>query len=300
MTTASVPAWRLAGIVWNDLGASLEWLSPIGEGRSRDLRPGARLALVVGRDRRCVGVWHGGRRIPCATRAPIHPAATSGQCASCAAMARSRSVATDTLLDDPREFSVYLAHHGYVVKVGITATERGHARLLEQGAFTGVILSSGTLVSARRCEALLSTALGLPQQVRATSKRQARTEPGTADRRETELREISGQARTLSWPAGQTRHADQPFDLTTAYGLGPDGVAPALAVAPLAPDQAVVGDVICRIGRDIYLETSDGIVLVDTGLLQGWSFARASDDTPLSTGLATVGYRARPEPDALF
>lgn len=300
MTAVSAPAWRFTGLVWRGREVSVAWLAPTGDVRTSDVGLGSRLALVAGPDRRCVGVWHDGRRIPCATRTPIDPAATSGQCTSCAAMARSRSVATDTQLDDPREFSVYLAHHGYLVKVGITATQRGHARLLEQGALAATILSSGTLISARRCESLLSTVLGLPQQVRTARKRQARTEPGTAAGRETDLREISGRARTLSWPAGQTRRTGEPFDLTTAYGLGPRGVAPSRAVAPLAAGHAVVGDVVCRIGRDLYLGTPGGVVLVDTGLLQGWAFTRAVDDASLSTQLVAVRYEARPEPEALF
>lgn len=95
---------------------------------------------------------------------------------------------TDTALDDHREFSVYLAHHGSVVKAGITASERGQARLLEQGALSSLILSTGTLLSARRCEALLTTALGVPQD-------------------------------------------------------------------PLEPGVTIAGEIVCRIGRDLYLAT---------------------------------------------
>ena len=152
------PAWRPSRLAWTDASspaAALEWLSPAGEVRSSVLDVGARLALVVGANRRCGGLWWDGRHVPCAARAPIDPRAKSGQCESCAAMARTRSVATDTMLDDPRQFSVYLAHHGSVVKVGITATERGQARLLEQGALSSLFLSAGSLVSARRCESLL-------------------------------------------------------------------------------------------------------------------------------------------------
>ncbi|MGW7008514.1 DUF2797 domain-containing protein [Streptomyces sp. NPDC054933] len=49
-------------------------------------------------------------------------------------------------MDDPRPFTVYLAHHGTAgVKVGITAVERGTARLLEQGALASLALSTRTL-----------------------------------------------------------------------------------------------------------------------------------------------------------
>ncbi len=215
-------------------------------------------------------------------------------------MARSRSVATDTLLDDPREFSVYLAHHGYAIKVGITASERGQARLLEQGALSATMLSAGSLVSARRCEALLTAALGLPQQVKTARKRQARTDPGTAAERAAALRDTAERARALDWPAGQTFQAGEPLDLTPVYGLGPDGVLPTHAISPLAPGQAIVGDVACRIGRDIYLDTPQGLTLLDSGHLQGWSLTRADDGVELTAGLAPLAMRREPEQDALF
>ncbi len=56
------------------------------------------------------------------------------RCEECARLDRAHSVAADTLADDPRPYHVYLAWFGTgMVKVGITAVERGSARLLEQG-----------------------------------------------------------------------------------------------------------------------------------------------------------------------
>ncbi|GAA1862515.1 DUF2797 domain-containing protein [Myceligenerans crystallogenes] len=300
MSRTTAPLWRATGLAWAETGARMEWLSATGEVRAGEIELGAELGLVVGPDRRCVGVWAAGRRIPCATNTSLDPAATSGQCASCAAMARSRSVATDTQLDDPREFSVYLAHHGSVVKAGITATERGRTRLLEQGALAAAFLSAGSLLSARRCESLLTAALGLPQQVRTARKREARRSPGTAEQRGGELSDVVARAHALDWPDGQTLRDPSPFDLTDTYGLPPDGVRPGHAVAPLSPGQVITGTVICRIGRDLYLATPAGLVLLDTGLLQGWTLARPDDRTGVTATLTPIATHEEIAPDALF
>ncbi|WP_419706646.1 DUF2797 domain-containing protein [Promicromonospora sp. NFX87] len=281
-------AWRPTGLAWTEAGAALEWLSPAGEVRASAVDLGARLSLVVGPDRRCTGLRWDGRRVPCAARASIDAGAKSGQCDSCAAIARTRSVATDTVLDDPREFGVYLAHHGSVIKVGITATERGPARLLEQGALSSMILSAGTLLSARRCEALLTTALGVPQQVHTARKRGARLAPGTASARAAELVAAAEQAAGLVWPPGQTRTATGPVDHTPSYGLPDGGIVADQEIDPLQTGATINGEVVCRIGRDLYLSTPDGIVLLDTGLLQGWALNRAEDDALLTARTTPV------------
>jgi hypothetical protein len=288
MTGTPAPAWRPTRLVWTEAGAALEWLSPTGDMRSSAVDLGARLSLMVGPDRRCTGLWWDGRRVPCTARAPIDAAAKSGQCDSCAAIARTRSVATDTVLDDPREFCVYLAHHGSVVKVGITATERGRARLLEQGALSSMVLSAGTLLSARRCEALLTTALGVPQQVHTARKRGARLAPGTASARAAELLVVAEQAAGLDWPPGQTRTAAGPVDHTPSYGLPDGGIIAEQGIDPLQTGATVNGEVVCRIGRDLYPSTLDGIVLLDTGLLQGWALDRAEDDAPVTARMTPV------------
>ncbi|MDR7385329.1 DUF2797 domain-containing protein [Promicromonospora iranensis] len=288
MIDASAPAWRPTGLVWTEAGARLEWLSPTGDVRASAVEPGARLSLRVGSDRRCTGLRWDGRRVPCTAAAPIDAGAKSGQCVSCAAIARTRSVATDTALDDPREFTVYLAHHGSIIKTGITATERGQARLLEQGALSSMVLSAGSLLSARRCEALLTTALGIPQQVRTARKRGARLAPGTALTRAAELVAVAEHAAGLDWPSGQTRTTTDPVDHTPTYGLPHGGIAPDQQIDPLHAEATINGEVVCRIGRDLYLATSAGLMLLDTGLLQGWALSRAHDDEPFTAGATLV------------
>ena len=79
MTDIPAPAWRPTGLAWTQTGATLEWLSPTGEVRASAVDLDARLTLRIGADRRCVGRWWGGRRVPCAARTPIEAGAKSGR-----------------------------------------------------------------------------------------------------------------------------------------------------------------------------------------------------------------------------
>lgn len=187
-----------------------------------------------------------------------------------------------------------------MVKAGITAAERGPARLLEQGALSSLFLSAGSLLSARRCEALLTTALGLPQQVHTARKRAARLEPGTASSRSADLTTVAERAAGLEWPPGQTWNATEPADHTPTYGLDDDGYAPARQLEPLRAGATISGDVTCRIGRDLYLTTADGTTLVDTGLLQGWALTRADNDAPFTAATSLVTMAREPTHDVLF
>lgn len=215
-------------------------------------------------------------------------------------MARSRSIATDTRLDDAREFHVYLAHHGRVVKVGITAVERGHTRLLEQGALSSLFLSRGSLVAARRCEALLTTALGLPQQVTVVSKRSARRAPGTPSGRAADLLGLAERTAGLAWPPGQARLEASPVDHCPGYPLPDGGLTPGFELCPLAAGAVLAGEVACRVGRDVYLVTPDGILLVDTGLLQGWALTRAGEGVQFTAPVHRVETTKGADHDVLF
>ncbi|WP_078856573.1 DUF2797 domain-containing protein [Streptomyces sp. NBRC 109706] len=292
--------WRTLGVGWRDGAAGWEWAGPGGVARSSPLPVGAELAFTVGADRRCVGVWRSGRQLACPTAALIDPAARGARCASCQTLDRSHSVATDTGLDDPRPFTVYLAHHGSVVKVGITAVERGASRLLEQGALASTVLSTGPLPAARRCEHLLGAALGLPDRVTAARKRAARLRPAPADERAAALLATTERAHRLpGWPDGQARREPAVVDHTAAYPLPADGLRPASAVAPLAPGHVLTGTVRCRIGGDVYLAAPGGrLVLLDTRLLAGWALAPAPPDAGFSAPLAPVEHREQPEDQA--
>ncbi|MGC4940997.1 DUF2797 domain-containing protein [Kribbella sp. DT2] len=285
---------RVTGLLWSGGEAQLEWVT----GKVSPLGLGTELAFVFGADRRCIGIWRS-RRLACSTSTVLEPTGRSPQCPDCQAMERSNSIAADTRLDDPRSFSVYLAHHGSVVKVGITATERGEARLLEQGALSSTFISSGSLLGARRIENLLMTTLGLPDRVSTTRKRAARGRPVETAARSAALRDLAGRAAELSWPEGQTRCESPIRDHTTAYGLPADGLHPDAALRAPTAGGTLAGEIACTIAGDIYLRTSLGVVLLDTHLLAGWSLRAAEPGALVDVPLEPV---APPEieQDALF
>ncbi|MFC1416253.1 DUF2797 domain-containing protein [Streptacidiphilus cavernicola] len=288
--------------MWDQGTALLEWSAPGGgTSRTSPLNIDTDLAFTAGADRRCIGVWRSGRHRHCPMSAPLAPTARTAQCAACQAADRADSIAADTRLHDPRPFAVYLAHHGGAVKVGITAVERGDARLLEQGALASTVISTGALIAARRAEHLLAAALGLPDRMSAARKRLARARPGTAAERAADLLDTAERAGELAWPQGQDRCEPQVRDHTAAYGLPADGLRPTAALLPLAPGDVISGRIACRIGTDFYLDNVSGLVLLDTRLLAGWALGRAEPGTAPTAALeplAPPGYQE--EQDALF
>ncbi|MFH9251002.1 DUF2797 domain-containing protein [Streptomyces lydicus] len=113
------------------------------------LPAGKSLAFAARGERRCLGVRRAGRWIVCPYDAVLDGASARDQCARCAQLDRSRSVAADTMADDPRPYGVYLAYFGPgLLKVEITAAERGAARLVEQGAVAYAWLGRGPLMAA--------------------------------------------------------------------------------------------------------------------------------------------------------
>lgn len=276
----------------------LDWSAPDDrQDRTSPLPVGIDLAFTTGADRLCTGVWRAGRRHRCPVAAPLPPSARSGQCDTCQALDRSSSIAADTRIDDPRPFAVYLAHHGMAgVKVGITAVARGIARLLEQGALASTILSTGTLASARRTENVLGAALGLPDRASTARKRAARLHPAAPAARAADLLAAVERTRQVAWPEGQNRREPQVVDHCAVYSLPQDGLRPAAHVLPLAAGATVAGTVTCRIATDLYLQTTSGLVLLDTRLLAGWALSRATG--AFTAALQELDHEA--EQDALF
>jgi len=287
---------RAAGLVWNDGIPQLEWSA--GTPRT-PLRLGDEIALISGPDRQCLGIWRNGKRLGCPTRTPLAATTHGPLCPECQTMDRSYSIAADTRLDDPREFAVYLAHHGSRVKIGITAADRGSARLLEQGALSSAFLSSGTLAAARRVERLFTSAFGVTDRVTSPTKRTARLSPPSATERVDDLHKLAANIDSLDWPDGQTVRALEVVDHTPAYGLPADGICPAHAVTGLAPGVVISGRITCQIARDIYLETSHGLVLTDTQLLSGWSLIPAEPGAAFTAPTEPIAAPVLPQ-DALF
>ncbi|MEU9454668.1 DUF2797 domain-containing protein [Streptomyces sp. NPDC048277] len=286
--------WKCSGLRWSDDGPVLVWSG----GRRSPLRRGKRVAFGVaeGGVRECVGA----RGHSCATRARVSGRSTGARCEECARLDRAHSVAADTIADDPRPYHVYLAWFGPgMVKVGITAVERGSARLLEQGAVCFSWLGAGPLMAARRAEELLRAALRVPDRIPYGEKRAVRAVlPAAPAERAAEIEELHALAVTLGgWPESLVPEPCQPVDHVGVFGL--DGVPAAFGeVAELVPGGVVSGELVAAAGPDLHLATRRGVVVLDTRLLPGWGLTAAGTE---EGGQLTVPVREFVTPqDGLF
>ncbi|MEU5532953.1 DUF2797 domain-containing protein [Streptomyces sp. NPDC020362] len=286
--------WTCSGLRWTPDGPALVW----DGGRRSALPWGKRVAFAVadGSVRRCAGA----RGHACPVRATVPGRSTGARCEECARLDRAHSVAADTLADDPRPYRVYLAWFGPgMVKVGITAVERGPARLLEQGAVCFTWLGTGPLMAARRTEELLRAALGVPDRIAYADKRAVRAAlPGTQTERSAEVRELHARAVALdAWPESLTREPCRPVDHAGRFGLS--GVPAAVGdVVELVPGGAVGGELVAAAGPDLHLAVAGrGVVVLDTRLMTGWGLA----PLPEAADAFTVPVRGfRREQDGLF
>ncbi|TWV37733.1 DUF2797 domain-containing protein [Streptomyces misionensis] len=286
--------WRCAGLRWSAEGPVLGWEG----GRSSRLAWGKRVAFTVpeGARRTCVGA----RGHACPARAPVSPRSTGARCEECARLDRAHSVAADTIADDPRPYRVYLAWFGPgMAKVGITAVERGPARLLEQGAVCFSWLGTGPLMAARRTEELLRAALRVPDRIPYADKRAVRALlPRAADDRAAEVRELHGRAVALAqWPESLRPEPCVIVDHVRTFGLdrGPGARA---EVERLLPGAGLSGELVAAAGPDLHLEVREGrIVVLDTRLVRGWGLV------PAAAGGDVRGFPVREftqEQDGLF
>ncbi|MEU0965647.1 DUF2797 domain-containing protein [Streptomyces sp. NPDC005917] len=263
--------WKCSGLRWSDHGPLLVWSG----GRLSPLVRGKRVAFAVaeGVGRSCVGA----RGNACPTRAAVSGRSTGARCEECARLDRAHSVAADNIADDPRPYHVYLAWFGPgMVKVGITAVERGPARLLEQGAVCFSWLGAGPLMAARRAEELLRAALRVPDRIPYADKRVVRAVlPETRAERAAEIEELHARAVGLGgWPESLRPEPCQPVDHVRVFGLG--GLPAAFGeVAELVPGGVVSGELVAAAGPDLHLATGRGVVVLDTRLLPGWELTAA-------------------------
>ncbi|EFL16394.1 DUF2797 domain-containing protein [Streptomyces sp. C] len=282
--TAPAAGWWCTGIRWSTEGPAIGWCGR-GE-RGSPLTPGQRLAFTARGERHCLGVWRAGRRTPCPVARSVPGRAGSAQCPECARLDRSFSVAADTNAADPRTYRVYLAWFGPgMVKVGITAEERGPVRLLEQGAVTWAWLGRGPLMAARRTEELLRAALGVPDRIAYARKRAVRARLPVEPERAREVAELHARAAALpGWPESLERVGCEITDHAGAFELAalPE---PARLVTQLVPGGSVVGRLAGAAGPDLHF--ADGLV-VDTRLLAGWELSAAPEDARTDVPLAVV------------
>ncbi|MFE7312697.1 DUF2797 domain-containing protein [Streptomyces sp. NPDC057555] len=251
------------------------------------LPPGKALAFAAVGERRCLGVRRAGRWIVCPYGAVLEGEGVKSQCPRCAQLDRSRSVAADTMADDPRPYGVYLAYFGPgLVKVGITAAERGAARLVEQGAVAYAWLGRGPLMAARRAEALLGSALGVPDRFGKEAKRAARGALPPLPERAAELARLHGVALELAgWPETLEPVGFASVDHAELFGLERLPAAGGVAeLGGLTAGAEVVGEVVAGVGPDVYLrlaaaggggEGGGAVAVLDARVLSGWVLGAA-------------------------
>lgn len=220
----------------------------------------------------------------CPVRAVVPGRSTGARCEECARLDRAHSVAADTIADDPRPYRVYLAWFGPgMTKVGITALERGSARLLEQGAVCFSWLGAGPLMAARRTEELLRAALRVPDRIPYADKRAVRSAlPASVAERAAEVADLHARAVALdAWPESLTRAPCQPVDHAGVFGLA--ALSPAFgAVTELVAGGSVSGRLVAAAGPDLHVATGAGVVVVDTRLMTGWELVPTGGDGELS------------------
>lgn len=266
--------WQCRGVGWAPgSGPVLRWERG-GERRRSTLVPGRRIGFRAVGERGCLGA----RGNACPLGAVVPGRSTGGRCPECARLDRAHSVAADTIADDPRPYRVYLAWFGPgMVKVGITAEERGAARLLEQGAVVFGWLGRGPLMAARRTEELLRAALGVPDRIPYAQKRAVRAMlPATADDRAVEITELYGRAVALqAWPEALEQVGFEVVDHVGVFGL--EGLPAASGVVrELVAGGTVAGRMLAAAGPDLHLLASDGrVVVVDTRVMAGWELVAA-------------------------
>ncbi|MFD8370274.1 DUF2797 domain-containing protein [Streptomyces sp. NPDC059688] len=288
--------WKCSGLRWDVDGPVLVW----DGGRRSALPRGKRVAFSVPEagGRTCTGA----RGHACPVRAAVPGRSTGARCEECARLDRAHSVAADTLADDPRPYRVYLAWFGPgMVKVGITAVERGPARLLEQGAVCFSWLGSGPLMAARRTEELLRAALRVPDRIPYAEKRAVRSALPVAEAdRAAEVRELHARATALAgWPESLRPAPCEVVDHVRVFGL--DGVPAALGeVVELVPGGALSGELVAAAGPDLHLAVgARGVVVLDTRLMAGWELTPTAGTVDGLT-LPAREFRRKREQEGLF
>jgi hypothetical protein len=309
------PGWLCTGLHWAAGRPTLaavdgdsEWL--------RVLTPGEPLRLCWGGPRRCVG-WFAPAtgRTACPYAAEISASAKLAQCGFCQSRDHGLAVARDRITDDGRTYRLYLAWFAPgMLKVGITAEQRGDARLLEQGAIGYTVIATGSLPAVRRAELTVSSTGLARERYRASAKVEAWWQ----------LPEPAGLAAALENGRAKALRTLADHDLATVpdgpiidnhlfFSLA-DGAPPAYdEVEALADAGHIVADTGPVIGKHLFLtptgpppgssHRTDRPTLLDLRLLAGWSVAAVEAAEETSCAGLRVVERRRPlryEMETLF
>lgn len=255
----------------------------------RVITAGFTVAWRLSGTRRCIGTWNGTTRTPCPLNAAITAEATDPQCASCGQADPGRRLARDAALgDDDRTYALYLAWFGpELLKIGLTATDRGRDRLLEQGAIAYTLLATGTYSTIRRAEHLVSRAGLARERISNRHKIHAWWNLPPRDNRESAVRDAHDHLREqLVWPNGLHFTGCHPVDQMADFALTevPESFA---EITTVSHDTQIIGDAVSIIGRYLLLRSAAGPLLVDMRRIAGWPVSHAHGDQTANTGLTT-------------
>jgi hypothetical protein len=262
--------------------------APPGPETRRPAGPGASLSWHLDGPRRCTGAWAGTARWPCPARAEIGASGTDALCPACALADRGRQIARDAALgDDGREYRLYLAWFGPgLVKIGLTATDRGRDRLLEQGAITFTMLAAGPYVSIRQAERLTAAAGLARERITAAAKTAAwQALPPPAER----AAQVAAAREQVTaggrWPGPVRPLPDAVTDQAGDFGLDRAPVGAYREVTGISHGALLAGQVRLVIGRDLLLDTPAGPLLADMRRVSGWAIRPGPDATARPAGL---------------
>jgi Protein of unknown function (DUF2797) len=252
------------GLALADPGCGEHWLP---------LRPGAAVGWQLAGPRRCTGIWlaDSRRRRFCPYRAEVPRSGGAAQCAACAAADPGRRLARDQTLDR-RTFGLYLAWFGPgLVKVGITAADRGIDRLAEQGALAFTWLAHGPHPAARAAEQAATTA-GVADRIGRKAKIAGWSQPADPDMRREQLAAVHGRlADTINLAPSMQTLPCHVHDLSGRYGLTGPPPAPTTEVSAAGEGSVLAGTLSYLIGCNAILRTTQEALLADLRLLSGWT-----------------------------
>jgi len=278
--------------------------SPAGTELRRNAGRGERVAWQLTGTRQCTGIWTGGQRRPCPVQAALPLEGTDPQCSECARNDRGRQIARDVGLgDDGRDYTLYLAWFGTgLVKVGLTATDRGSDRLLEQGAIAWTPAATGPYVPIRRAERLTASTGLARERIGSNAKLTAWWNlelPGVRARQLSEAHDRIG--RAVTWPEQLNRTRCSVTDHAEGFGLSDRTPAYSEATA-ISASAVIAGTIRVTAGHWIMLDTPDGPLLADMRRIAGCQFVPAGPPArPAGLSLAFRSPpRARDEQSALF
>lgn len=259
----------------------------VPESRRRPV-PGERIGWRLALPRICTGIWTGTARRPCPFQAPVKDGSADTQCAVCARADKGRQIARDSAPDDGREYLLYLAWFGPgLVKVGLTAAERGRDRLLEQGAISFAVLAAGPYSPVRQAEKAISAAGLAAERVTAKAKAAAwLTLPPPHERARALASARTAVTAAIAWPGGLQHRRGVPVDQARDFGLAAPVPGRWQEITAISDGAVLSGMIRAVIGRRLLLAAGEGrLLLCDMRRLAGCAIHPTDDILPAGLSL---------------